>query len=386
MPEFGLAVVVWIALVVFLARKGTAHYQRPHTAVTIPLIGALTAITLEALPTTPVSPGFTLRTVIAALAGVFASRLLVKITRIWAAAAEKRAAANPGAPPERIMHPLIAAGLVVAGVPAIWHLVTSNHEFLEAVRTPRDEKTGIVHGAEELRLDPPAPTGRAVLLVHGLFGSPADLGDLPKRLVADGFAVYAPLLPGHGRRPDDLDAVWADGYRKAVRTAYDELAAKHAKVAIVGGSMGATLALLQAAEKPPAALVLVSPYLGHLATPSWCPVEFDSLVGPASRVIRRVIVPYPPTPHAYLTQSLHAIRQLRDLGAGVDAAAAKVTCPTLVLVGDLDPVVPAESTVAWTSARLKADVKRLPDGWHALFTDRDDTAKTAIDAVVSFLR
>lgn len=386
MPEFLLAVAVWIALVLFLARKGTARFQRPQLAVGVPLIGALTAISLEALPTTYVSPGFTIRTVIAALAGVFASRLLVKITRIWAAAAEKRAAEKPGAPPERIMHPLIAAGLLVAGVPAIWHLVTSNHEFLEEALTARDEKTGIVHGAEELRLEPAAPTDRAVLLVHGLFGSPADFGHLPTRLVSDGFAVYAPLLPGHGRRPDDLDAVWADGYRKAVRAAYDELAAKHAKVAIVGGSMGATLALLQAAEKPPSALVLVSPYLGHLATPSWCPVEFDSLVGPASRVMRRVIVSRPPTRHAYVTHSLHAIRQCRDLATGIDAAAAKVTCPTLVLVGDRDPVVPAESTVAWTSAHLKADVRRLPGGWHALFTDDEATAAAAIEAVSTFLR
>jgi carboxylesterase len=383
-PEFCLAVAVWIALVLFLARKGTAHIQRKHVAVTIPFVGALTAIALEALPTTPVTPGFTLRSVIAALAGVFASRLLVKVLRFWAAGAEKRAAEKPGAPPERVVHPLIAAGLLVAGVPAIWHLVTSNHEFLEATLTPRDEKTGIVHGAEEVRLEPAAPTGRAVLLVHGLFGSPADFGDLPIHLAAEGFAVYAPLLPGHGRRPDDLDAVWADGYRKTVRTAYDELAAKHGNVAIAGGSMGATLALLQAAEKPPSALVLVSPYLGHVATPSWCPVEFDSLIGPASHLIRRMIVTYPPTPHAYRTQSLHAIRQLRDLGAGVDAAAAKVTCPTLVLIGDRDMVVPAQSTVAWTSAHLRADVKRLPEAYHALFTDGIDS-DIAIDAVVSFL-
>jgi carboxylesterase len=382
--EFLFAVAVWIALVVFLSRKGTAHLLRPYVPVVLPFFGALAAIAIEALPTTPVSPGFTIRTVIAALAGVFAARLLVKVLRFWAAGAEKRAAAaNPGAPPERVIHPLIAAGLLVAGIPSIWHLVTSSHELLEATLTPRDAKTGIVHGAEELRLDPPQGKGRAALLVHGLFGSPADFGELPNRLVAEGFAVHAPLLPGHGRRPDDLDAVWADDYRKAVRKEYDALAASHAKVAVVGGSMGATLALLQAAEKPPAALVLVSPYLGHLATPSWSPFEFDSLVGPGSRVIRRVFVSRPPTPHAYLTHSLHAIRQCRDLAAGVDAAAAKVKCPTLVIVGDRDPVVPADSTVAWTSAHLKADVRRLPDAWHALFTDGIQT-DDALGAVVSF--
>jgi carboxylesterase len=383
-PEFLFAVAVWIALVVFLTRRGTTHLTRPHVAVTIPFLGALVAIAIEALPTTSVSPGFTLRTVIAALAGVFAARLLVKVTRFWAAGAEKRAAEKPGAPPERIVHPLIAAGLLLAGVPAIWHLVTSSHELLEAKLTPRDASTGIVHGAEEVRLAPAEPAGRAVLLLHGLFGSPADFGELPRRLADAGFAVRAPLLPGHGRLPDDLDAVWADDYRKAVRAAYDELAAQHAKVAVVGGSMGATLALLQAGDKAPAALVLASPYLGHLATPSWCPVEFDSLVGPGSRVVRRVIVTYPPTPHAYVTHSLHAIRQCRDLAQGIDAAAAKVACPTLVLVGDLDAVVPAESTVAWTSAHLKATLTRLPSSGHAMFTESG--ADGAIAQVVSFLR
>jgi pimeloyl-ACP methyl ester carboxylesterase len=100
--------------------------------------------------------------------------------------------------------------------------------------------------------------------------------------------------------------------------------------------------------------------------------------------MRRVIVPRPPTPHAYVTHSLHAVRQCRDLAAGLDAAATKVTCPTLVLVGDRDPVVPAESTVTWTSAHLRADLRRLPEGWHALFTDGTAT-DAAIDAVASFL-
>lgn len=384
MPEFALAVVVWIALVVFLARKGTAHLQRKHLAVTMPFIGALTAIALESLPTTPVTPGFTLRSIIAALAGVFAARLLVKVLRFWAQGAEKRAAEKPGAPGERVVHPLIAAGLIVAGIPAIWHLVTSNHEFLEAALTPRDKTTGIVHGAEEVHLQPAQASDRAVLLLHGLFGSPADFGDLPLHLVAEGYEVRAPLFPGHGRKPDDLDTVWADDYRKAVRAAYDDLAARHAKVAIVGGSMGATLALLQAASKPPSALVLASPYLGHVATPSWCPVEFDSLIGPASRVMRRVIVTYPPTPHAYLTQSLHAIRQCRDLAKGCDSAAGKVTCPTLVLVGDYDVMVPPAWTDAWTAAHLKAKVSHLSSSDHAVFTGVQ--ADDAIGQVVQFLK
>lgn len=384
MIEFAILSVMWLVFLVFVSRKGTKHLTAPHVAVTLPVAGGLLGALLEALPTTPMSPGFTIRTVIAVLAGVFAGRLFGKVAKLWAMGHERRAAGTLNAAPPRLVHPLIAAGMVVAGIPAIWHLVSSSHEFLEEQLTPRDAKTGIVHGAEEIRFEGDAPGGRAVLLLHGLYGSPADFGALPAKLHAKGLAVLAPLLPGHGRLPDDLDAVWVDDWKKAARAAFDDLAAKHSEVALVGGSMGATLALVTAAERKPSALVLANPYLGHLVTPSWCPIEFDSLVGPMSRMVRRVISEQDPRVPRYSTQSLHALRQSRDLSAGANVAAKAVSCPTLVLVGMSDVVVPPAFTLEWRVSHLHAaNFEQFQRSGHDLFHDVESDA--AEDAVVRFL-
>ncbi len=382
MTEFLVVSALWLAFLVWASRRGVAHLLAKHVAVTLPLVGGVCGALLEALPTSAISPGFTLRTVIAVLAGVFAGRLFGKVAILWAAGHARRAAGDPKARPPRLVHPLIAVGLFVAGVPALWHVVTSNHEFIEEKTTPRDETTGIVHGSEEVRVERGAPD--AVLLIHGLYGSPADFGDLPKALESQGFDVFAPLLPGHGRVPDALDSVWAEDYRKAVRAAFDALAATHRRVSVVGGSMDAALALTLASERKPAALVLVGPYLGRLATPSWCPVSFDSLVGPLSRVARRVLASEDTRGRRYCTLSLHALRQCRDLARNVDDEATRAACPALVIVGGQDEIVETKGTLDWAKSHLPGATTALfPSSRHDLFHDVERAA--AVEAAAKFL-
>lgn len=357
------------------------HLLQPHIAFTLPVLGGLTAAIVEALPTQPMSAGFTLRTVIAVLAGVFAGRLVGKIARLWAMGHERRAAADPLLAVPRLVHPMIAIGMFISGVPAIWYLIAANHSFLEEQLTPRDAKTGIAHGFEEVRLAAEGDAG--ALLVHGLYSSPADFGELPSRLHQRGFDVFAPLLPGHGRKPDDLSRVWAAEYRKAVRAAYDELAAKHARVVVVGHSMGATLAMLTAAERKPAAIVLSNPYVGRLATPSWSPVSYDALLSPMSRAVSQRIHPGDGLAKTYFTQSLHAARQCRDLGFELGTAAPKIDCPALVLVSDRDEIVPSSAAVEWAAAHLRARVVRYAASGHSLYLGPD--AAAAIDETLAFL-
>jgi len=380
--EFGILCAAWFAFLAWTSRSGAKHLLAKHVGVTLPVAGGVCAALLEALPTSAISPGFTLRTVIAVLAGVFAGRLFGKVAVLWAAGHERRAAGNPNARPPRLVHPMIAVGLFVAGVPTLWFVLTSNYAVIEEQTTPRDEKTLIVHGSEEIRIEKGADV--AVLLIHGLYGSPADFGTLPSALGDKGFDVFAPLLPGHGRTPDSLDAVWAQDYRKAARAAFDELAAKHRNVVVVGSGMGGALALELAAERKPAALVLVNPYLGHLATPSWCPVSLDSLVGPASRVAQRVIVNRDTRGRRYCTLSLHALRQARDIGLSADAAAKSVACPTLVIVGMSDALVSPKFALDWTATHLpSAKTAAFAAGGHDLFSDVDGAATA--DATSAFL-
>ena len=61
---------------------------------------------------------------------------------------------------------------------------------------------GIVVGATTIDL--PTDGGRAVLMLHGFGDTPQTLEYLAAYVHAQGWAVRAPLLPGHGRTLDEL--------------------------------------------------------------------------------------------------------------------------------------------------------------------------------------
>ena len=116
-------------------------------------------------------------------------------------------------------------------------------------------------GAEAFDLD--ASGGRAVLLVHGGGDTPQTLRYLANVLHAHGYAVRAPLLPGHGRALHEFSRVTADAWLDAVRTEYRAMRARYGWVGVIGLSMGGALAVQLAAEVGSAlpALGLVAPYL-----------------------------------------------------------------------------------------------------------------------------
>lgn len=89
-----------------------------------------------------------------------------------------------------------------------------------------------------------------VLCVHGFTGSPAELRPLGEFLAAQGYAVEAPLLPGHGGMPHELKGFrWTD-WVGAARRAYEGLSARCATVFVAGLSMGGLIALHLAATQP----------------------------------------------------------------------------------------------------------------------------------------
>ena len=142
-----------------------------------------------------------------------------------------------------------------------YHWMAARALNKEVSTAARDAETGVLLGAEPLSLG----TGNVgILLIHGFIGSPKDFGDLPQRLAAAGYRVSVPLLPGHGTRPQDLLAEDEDTWFAAAENAYGELWKECEWVAVVGFSMGGTLAarLAVEAERPPDALVLASPFFG----------------------------------------------------------------------------------------------------------------------------
>jgi carboxylesterase len=89
----------------------------------------------------------------------------------------------------------------------------------------------------------------AVLMVHGLTGTPAEMRHFGSHLARKGLAVYCPQLAGHCASVRDLKVSrWQDWYR-SIEDLYTLLRGRYQRVFVGGLSMGALISLLLAAEK-----------------------------------------------------------------------------------------------------------------------------------------
>jgi carboxylesterase len=90
----------------------------------------------------------------------------------------------------------------------------------------------------------------AVLLLHGLQSSPAELQPLAKRLNQAGYTVHVPHIAGYGFMQGDTPrsvTPWQDWHAKALAE-FRALKQNHATVAVGGLCIGATLSMSIAAE------------------------------------------------------------------------------------------------------------------------------------------
>ena len=88
------------------------------------------------------------------------------------------------------------------------------------------------------------------LLLHGFTATTAEVRPLGEALHAAGHTVSAPLLPGHGTHPDDLNKVHWQDWVHTTQSEYEKLSAKCDEVWVAGESMGGLLCLLLAAKHP----------------------------------------------------------------------------------------------------------------------------------------
>jgi carboxylesterase len=90
----------------------------------------------------------------------------------------------------------------------------------------------------------------AVLLIHGLTGTPVEMQAVGRGLAGKGFSVYGMQLPGHcGSEAELLKTGWRDWYR-GVEAAWRNVSSRHANVFVAGLSMGALMAMHLAAQHP----------------------------------------------------------------------------------------------------------------------------------------
>ncbi|MCK6472407.1 MAG: alpha/beta hydrolase [Planctomycetes bacterium] len=83
----------------------------------------------------------------------------------------------------------------------------------------------------------------AVLLFHGLGGSPAEMLYLRRTLQRKGFHVELPVLPGHCAHYSQLRKLKWQDFASAAQAEFEKVSARYSTVSVSGLCMGAVLAL-----------------------------------------------------------------------------------------------------------------------------------------------
>jgi carboxylesterase len=199
---------------------------------------------------------------------------------------------------------------------------------------------------------------RAVLLIHGFPGTPAEMRTVGQIFADAGWSVRGLLLPGFGAEFPTLGAKRHIDWEAAIDAALDDLHRRYTTVAIAGNSFGGALALRAAAAHPVAGVVLFAPFwrvdtwLEHLLPvaervfPRIRPFLGADFADPALRAEVRNFLPDAdlddPAVQAGIrrlewpTRALGQVRRAGQLGF---VAAEKVLAPVLIFQGRRDPLV-----------------------------------------------
>ena len=179
-----------------------------------------------------------------------------------------------------------------------------------------------------------------VLLIHGFGGSPRSLQELAQRCAGAGYTVALPLLAGHGRTPEDMEASRWTEWAADAEQAYEWLRARTDGVFVCGLSMGGTLALWVAERHPEVAgLVSINSFIRH-------PLEWVMLSIGRFRIPRWVKAIGNDAKaegideRAYERIPMRSTRELALLSREVRSGLSRVRCPAFLFSSVVDHVVP----------------------------------------------
>jgi carboxylesterase len=238
----------------------------------------------------------------------------------------------------------------------------------------------------------------AVLLLHGLQSSPAELQPIAKRLHQAGYTVHVPHISGYGFMTGDTPRSvtrWQDWHAKALAE-FLALKQQHATVSVGGLCIGATLSLSIAAElgKEVSALTL-------LATTLW----YDGWSIPWYRFLRYIGY-YSPVRYLYSYRerepfglknvqlrkwiaremshkdssivgasklNLPAIQEAERMIKSVKASLHKITAPAIIIHAEEDDVA-SPRNARYVAAHLgseRIESVMLHNSYHMITVDND---------------
>ncbi|NGZ76903.1 alpha/beta hydrolase [Saccharibacillus alkalitolerans] len=192
-----------------------------------------------------------------------------------------------------------------------------------------------------MKMIPPQPftysSGkRAVLLLHGFTGSPADVRKLGRYLHEKGYTCHAPLYTGHGDAAEELLDLSPENWRRDAEEGYRRLVAEgYTEIAAVGVSLGAVFALRLGTEYPVAGVVsMCAPIRGKSADDLFRRVlsyarSYKTFEGKSPDVVQEEIEALQARPRDRLTE-------LQDLISDTGERLREIDAPVAVMQGGLD--------------------------------------------------
>lgn len=137
------------------------------------------------------------------------------------------------------------------------------HDAADPLLTPTALPRFYEHGA---------PVERAVVLFHGFTNSPQQFDEFARELYARGCNVYVPRISLHGykdRLTEALARLTIADLQSCAFEAYQLARGLGKRVAVLGLSLGGTMALWLAQTQPVDAAIPVSPFLMPIGFPRW---------------------------------------------------------------------------------------------------------------------
>jgi carboxylesterase len=245
----------------------------------------------------------------------------------------------------------------------------------------------------------------AVLLIHGLTGTPVEMQAVGRGLAKEGFSAYGMQLAGHcGSEDDLLRTGWRDWYG-SVEKAWREISLRHETVFVAGLSMGALMAMHLSLQHP-GKIRGIGLYSTTLFYDGWAvpklafllPLFLRTPVGARYRFIENF--PYG-VKNERLREFIHAsmisgnsaeagnlgmtggsLRELRELISLIKTEIASVRTPALVLQAKDDDVTsPRNSEYLARHLGGLARVELLDDCYHMITIDqqRDEVVRLSAE-------
>ncbi|SAK59527.1 alpha/beta hydrolase [Caballeronia ptereochthonis] len=243
----------------------------------------------------------------------------------------------------------------------------------------------------------------AALLIHGLGGTPFDLGSMNRILKRAGIDTHSLTLPGHGGTPEDLVDVSAEEWLHAVRARYREVMRQYDVVHVIGMCMGSLLALALCANErhERGKLVTLAPpiFIDGWATPwytfarhllYWVPlvpqrmrVEEDEPFGIKNALMRSIVKAKfeRGDNFHYRWVPLACLRQVDRLRRMAMRAVSTLRCDTLVLHAREDELTSLRSAWFLRERIERMELVVLENSYHLICVDNDRelVAKSVLD-------